>query len=146
MLALATIFRLCVGILTFLGGYGTYISLRHKSETDIFRTLWIKIKNLYLNYWKIFVVFVPLLMIFGFVKFDIIEFIKNAFAFSMSYCSTWWYLKSYISVTTIFSVLLYLNGKIKFRNKKFIVFPIIVVIGEISIYVLPNISFEALAL
>ena len=47
--------KICVSLFFFIGGYGTYLSYAGK-EFDIVG----KLKKLYISYWKVFVVFIPL--------------------------------------------------------------------------------------
>ena len=58
--------KICVPIFMFLGGYGLYASCVYKedNENKIKNKFIIKIVNLYKCYWKVFIIFVPLCILF----------------------------------------------------------------------------------
>ena len=51
--------KICVSFFFFLGGYGVYLTTCSKKYDLI-----AKIKGLYLAYWKVFVIFIPLAFLF----------------------------------------------------------------------------------
>ena len=98
--------KICVSIFFFLGGYGIYKSSQNR-KFDLVK----KIKNLYISYWKVFIIFIPIAFLFfskqplycevqdicnKYETFSVDELLKNFFALSSSYNGEWWFLKSYI--------------------------------------------------
>lgn len=92
--------KLCVALFLFLGGYGTYLSCRKFGQdySGINGTIVAKLKGLYFEYWKVFVVFVPICILAGVEKVnpDIQTMIWNFIGLSTSYCGEWWFLTPYI--------------------------------------------------
>ncbi len=98
--------KICVSLYFFLGGYGLYEISKNK-KIDILS----RIKKLYIEYWKVFLIFVPIGFIFFskqpiyteaeyiskiFSNFNLEELIKNFIGVSSSYNGVWWFFKSYI--------------------------------------------------
>ena len=98
--------KICVSFFFFLGGYGVYLST-HSKRYDLIA----KLKGLYLSYWKVFVIFIPLAFFFcahqptycdeaeictRYAEFSRQECFNNFIGFSTSYNSEWWFLNSYI--------------------------------------------------
>lgn len=97
--------KVCVSLFYFLGGYGTYLSCRGK-RFDLVG----KLKRLYLSYWKVFLIFIPIAFLFfsrqeacceqadlcaRFASFNWRECLSNFFGATDSYNSEWWFLFSY---------------------------------------------------
>ncbi len=101
--------KICVSLFLFLGGYGWYINL---SKTDRpGKLLFQKIKGLYLNYWFIFLIFVPIGFLFfqhqglythdaaictAYDHFDIKELFLNLIGWNATYNREWWFLRAYL--------------------------------------------------
>ena len=98
--------KICVSMFFFIGGYGTYLSYRGK-EYDIIGRL----KKLYISYWKVFVVFIPIAFLFfanqsaycvdeaiwsRYTLFSWLECLGNFTGMSISYNREWWFLPSYV--------------------------------------------------
>ncbi|MDE5765034.1 MAG: acyltransferase [Ruminococcus sp.] len=127
--------RLCVAIFFFLGGYGMY-KQTEKGKYSLFNS----VVRLFRNYWKVFVIFVPIAFIFfrrsgedicylstrydvQDVKSLITTVISNFFALSSSINSEWWFIQTYICVMLLGSVYCTLLRKNKyFAVELFIVF------------------------
>ncbi len=107
--------NICVPIFFFLSGYGLYINSK-KKEYDLFY----RIKKIYLDYWKIFVIFVPIAIILfkyqpssAYVEFvsnrynhfSIIEFIKCFIGIEPIYNGEWWFIRSYVIALISFPLL-----------------------------------------
>lgn len=102
---LASFFKLCVMIYVFLGGYGIYHTFsRCKSMRETIRCLIGKIKKLYINYWKVFLIFVPLLYIFNYYVVDLGTFLKGFVGISHTYNSEWWFFFPYVVVVCLYAV------------------------------------------
>lgn len=102
--------QICVSIFFFLAGYGIYIQSTKKIN------LFEKIKKLYLTYWKVFIIFVPLSFLLyksgctnaytcRFEHFSFKEAIDNFLMISTSYNGEWWFLKSFVIVTITFPLI-----------------------------------------
>lgn len=97
---------ICVSVFFFLSGYGLYHSFYGKSFDPISR-----LKGLYVSYWKVFVIFIPI----GFLLFSDqpaycedaaiytafndsswMNCIQNFFGITVSINREWWFLKSYV--------------------------------------------------
>lgn len=98
--------KICVSMFFFLGGYGTYVSSAGKQFDPVFR-----IKKLYISYWKVFVIFIPIAFLFFsnqpiysnapdmctvYQKFYVSEFIANLLGIKCTYNEEWWFLFSYV--------------------------------------------------
>lgn len=126
--------KICVSLFMFLGGLGTYIWYEQKNP-DWFG----KIRKLYLSYWKVFFVFVPigflLKMIRGvppdycvdtavchvFDEFHLSEFFANLIGLSCQYNREWWFFSSYLVVLATFPVVYKVIGKHSFGINLWIV-------------------------
>ena len=98
--------KICVSLFFFVGGYGIY----KKSEEKDFNILK-NIKKIYLNYWKIFLIFIPIGYLFFsnqkayctdpviysvFSKFSFSNLLPNFFGVSSTLNREWWFLEDYI--------------------------------------------------
>jgi hypothetical protein len=107
--------RICVSIFMFLGGYGIYKSYEKKGF-DLFARL----KSLYLSYWKVFIIFIPIGFIFFsdqpiycdtetictvFSEFKLDECINNFLGISCTYNGEWWFFLSYIYAILTFPII-----------------------------------------
>lgn len=91
--------KICVAIFLVLAGYGTYISLKDKS--NLTEKIFNKIKMLYLKYWKIFIIFIPVSILLGIKRVEVepIKLLYNFFAVKITYNGEWWFLTPYIVIT-----------------------------------------------
>lgn len=107
--------KICVSFFFFLGGYGVYLST-HSKRYDLIA----KLKGLYLSYWKVFVIFIPLAFFFcahqptycdeaeictRYAEFSRQECFNNFIGFSTSYNSEWWFLNRYICALILYPVI-----------------------------------------
>jgi len=102
-------FHIAVPLFFFIGGYGFAIQQNGRISM---RTTVNRIKKLYLKYWLVFLIFVPLLLVRGDIRFEIKEFLLNFVGISSSYCGEWWFLSTYIEILVCFTLI------IKFVSKK----------------------------
>lgn len=104
--------KICVSLFMFCGGIGIYKSFQ-KGNLNIFNRIW----QLYISYWKVFIIFIPLgFLVFGqqpdycvdtivchvFEEFDVVELIGNFCGILSTYCREWWFLFSYVIVLITF--------------------------------------------
>lgn len=107
--------KICVSLFFFLGGYGIYISSLNRPFDIISR-----IKKLYISYWKVFIIFIPIAFIFFskqplYCKEEVIcfayntfswnEFLLNLLGLSSSYNREWWFFISYTYAIITFPII-----------------------------------------
>lgn len=80
--------KICVSIYMFLSGYGIYMSSLRKNNITLSNSF-NRIKKLYINYWIVFILFVPIGFIFFNNQLNIREFILNFIGWSSSYNGEW---------------------------------------------------------
>ena len=98
--------KICVSIFFFVGGYGIY-----KLSEDKDCNLLNNIKKIYIKYWKVFLIFVPIALLFFrnqiaycenasvyalYSNFNKTDLIKNFLGFADSLNWEWWFLHSYL--------------------------------------------------
>lgn len=98
--------KICVSIFMFLGGYGMYMTVKRNK-----RKLHEMIYNLYIKYWRVFIVFVPIGFLFFanqpdyceetvmchvFSNFDVGELVRNFFCGDYTYNREWWFMRAYL--------------------------------------------------
>lgn len=88
---LATGSSIVVHIFLFISGYGLYLQ-GEQSYKKIFNRL----KNLYIEYWSVFIVFIPIGYYLGIYKFNLSEFLKNFVGIVTSYNAEWWFIRAYV--------------------------------------------------
>ncbi len=107
--------NICVSLYFFLSGYGLY-----QSSLTVHFDILGKVKRLYLTYWKVFVLFVPLAFLFctnqpdyceyaeichRYGEFHWEEYFRNFFGFNSSYNGEWWFLIHYVYALITFPIL-----------------------------------------
>lgn len=120
--------KICVSLFMFLGGYGTCIQYK-KRGTFIFLPQ--KLMQIYLEYWKIFLIFVPISFLFFhkqpdycinvsnchlYNQFDLKTFFEAFMAWSMPYNHEWWFIQTYIAVIIGFPVIWFFINRNSIRN------------------------------
>lgn len=97
--------KICVALYLFLGGYGTYLSAQKSESID--KLVGRKIKNLYLVYWKVFLVFIPLCMALNVsrVTKNVETLIWNFTGLRTSYNGEWWFFTPYVILLVLFPLL-----------------------------------------
>ncbi len=100
--------KLCVALFLFLSGYGTFLSFRKHSEDDAASTRIVlaKVKNLYKEYWKVFVIFVPICLLVGVERVapEPSALFWNFTGLSITYCGEWWFFTPYIALLLIYPI------------------------------------------
>lgn len=135
--------KICVSIFMFLGGYGIYKSY----ENGKFSIL-SKLKHLYISYWKVFIIFIPVGFLFfaeqpaycakeaickKFTHFSWRELIENFFAIKSTYNEEWWFLFTYMIAVLTFPFIVRIMEK---RNTAINIF-IVIVLGILTQNVFP---------
>lgn len=101
---------ICVFLYLFLGGYGLYITYTNK-KLQSFRRIFF----LYLNYWIVFALMIPIGCIIRPELYpgNLSKFILNLIAWDYSYNSSWWFLFPYILIMFTSGLLFKLLNKIR---------------------------------
>jgi hypothetical protein len=101
--------QIAIVIFLFLSGYGLYKS-NFKNPSNILNKSYTRLKKIMINYWVVFLIFIPMgLIFFGdierFQNNSIMEFLRNFLALSSSYNGEWWFLYDYILLILIFPLI-----------------------------------------
>lgn len=140
-LHMAWFFKICVAIYAFVSGYGLCRGIRHTDNPDegffanlIKKYIFVlkKLLNFMIQYWLVFIIFVPIGFVFFGKPFDFKEFVLNFLGISSDYNGAWWYVFQYIKMLLLLPILdsLFSWGKNKRVNISRIVF-FIVILGLI---------------
>lgn len=107
--------QLCVSIFLLLGGYGTFLSCT--KGTKLVQTLGRKIKGLYIAYWKVFVIFIPLCILLKVprVSVSLASMIGNFTGLRITYCGEWWFFTTYVVLMVLYPAIHFLLQKSKRR-------------------------------
>lgn len=98
--------NICVAMFFCLSGYGTYLWCSNNKENV--KKIPSKIKQLYIAYWRIFVVFVPICIIAGSKQIEkkLFVLISNLIGVSCSYNAEWWFLFPFVLLQMLFPLIL----------------------------------------
>lgn len=115
---LGLVSKVCVAIFVFLSGYGLVKSCERNLSFSIVQFYKKRLSNLYMNYWFIYLLFVPFLYFFfhtdvypSFLYFCI-DFLGLARCFQTpTYNATWWFYSCILPLYIIFPLLRYLLDK-----------------------------------
>lgn len=126
--------KICVTMFIFLSGYGLYVSCKNKTYKETSKYILRKIKQLFTTYWKVFLIFIPICMIFNTknITNDFYNLTLNFFAVKTTYNPEWWFFTPYILLIALFPII----NKI-FSNKKsnyFIEIIAIILLNEIGTF------------
>lgn len=99
--------KLCVALFMMLSGYGIYLSYRNNSS-DISKTIIKRIKNAYIKYWQIFIIFIPLGAIIGAKNISPLfsDWVKNFFAIDTTFNNEWWFMTIYLMILCFFPLII----------------------------------------
>ena len=133
--------KICVPLFFFLGGYG----LAKRYAGTKFDTLG-RLKKLYISYWKVFVIFIPIAFIFfgnqgvyavdasfcgRYNVFSVWELVLNFFAIFDTYNYEWWFLRCYVLMILCFPLIRYAACKCSPAAKFLIILIITVLFGKV---------------
>lgn len=124
---------ICVGIFVFLSGYG----LMKKYNSNIsYKNILKKILKFYINYWYIFLIFIPIGLAIGSINFDIKRLILNFFALISDYNYEWWFVILYVQLLLVYPILNKLLNKQNTPKAHTIIYiaSLIISIGAKAIY------------
>lgn len=125
---LARFGELCVGMFLFLSGYGLYI--QYKDNPNI-KNIFKRILKLYINYWIVGVIFIPIGVYLGIYKLNIKKLFFTITALKPNYNSEWWFITLYIMLVLLYPIIIKYINKYN-KNKILIISFIINIIGLIG--------------
>lgn len=96
--------KFCIAMYLFLSGYGIYMIIQKKG-TFTLKDSFKRVKNMYINYWIVFMIFIPIGFIFFNKNFNIREFILNLLGVSSLYNGEWWFFRLYIELILVVPLL-----------------------------------------
>ena len=107
--------NICVSMYIFLSGYGIYMSSLKNGKITL-KDSFKRLKKLYINYWIVFIIFVPIGFIFFNKELNIREFILNFVGWSSSYNGEWWFFKLYVELILLVPILKHLVNDSLFKS------------------------------
>ncbi|MGH4139638.1 acyltransferase family protein [Clostridium sp.] len=136
--------NICIAMYLFLSGYGLYMSTQ-KKENFTLKDSAKKAMKFLINYWVVFIIFVPIGLIwFGDstrYHFNIAGFMANFFTLSSSYNSEWWFVRLYIELLLLFPIIKrILKRDIKASLAIILSCYIIAIIMEVIPVIIPGLS------
>lgn len=136
---IANFSTICVGIFVFISGYG--LSIKY-CENVTYKKMFNKIIKFYLNFWIIFIIFIPLGFILGKLEFSYTRIILNFFAITSDYSYEWWFATFYIMILLLFPIICKLIKKYNYKLIILLSFILnIIGMGIVKLYIAENITF-----
>lgn len=143
----AWFFKICVGIYAFLTGYGMCRSLNSNIETSIdfiaklkhdYKMILKQLINFYIQYFIVFIIFIPIGFVFYNKTFVFVEFLKNLIGISSTYNGAWWYVFFYVKIMILLPLInsFFCLYKDKKSRIIYIIFYGIIIISTITIYIM----------
>lgn len=120
---------LCVGIFVFLSGYGM---AKKYNEGVTYKAIFKKIVKFYINYWFIFLLFIPIGIAMGIIKFDLKRIVLNFLAIESDYNYEWWFVALYVQLLLIFPILNKCLNIVKVKQKNLEVYIISLIISIVA--------------
>lgn len=99
--------RICIAIYSYISGYGLMIKYCRKNDKNIrqnYKDIFQRLIKFYCCYWMVFIIFVPIGILFFDYEFSSIEFLKNFIGLSCTYNAEWWYVWQYIRMLLLFPI------------------------------------------
>ena len=87
--------KICVAMFLFLSGFGIYKKIGKDRENAI-SIIFKQLKTLYINYWIIFGVFIPISFFMGIRQFEFSELFDNLIGYNSTYDREWWFFQLYV--------------------------------------------------
>ena len=94
--------KICVGMFTFLSGYGLYYSCCNK---NIICYVIDRLKKLLVSFWKYALPLLLILLMTGQFVFSLSDFFHNIFMLKSNLNGAWWYLQFYAIMLLLFPYL-----------------------------------------
>lgn len=127
--------KLCVTIFIFLSGYGIYLSLEKDKVKEVLKK---RIYGLYKIFWTVFIIFVPICLILGKVKFNLLDIILNFTGLNMTINKEWWFLFPYVILIFLAPLIVKLMKKLGFISN----LVIIILVNIICLEIIPIIQLN----
>lgn len=115
---------ICVSIFVFLAGYGLVVSNSCTTICNTFK----RAKKLYLNFWKVWIIATPVILLLGVASFDIKRIILEFSGANPSYNKMFWFIYLYVELVCFY----FLYRKIEFKYKDYCFVIGSLIIGIIS--------------
>jgi hypothetical protein len=95
--------QMCVSLFLFLSGYGLVLANKKIEYKILWGNSLKKIKSFYINYWIVFLLFIPIgYLIFNLNIVSLEIFLKSIFCLSAKYNGEWWFASYYIQMLVLF--------------------------------------------
>lgn len=108
--AIGSIGNICVAMFLTLSGYGMFIVSKNKIQYTLKDSL-VRIKNVWLDYAVITVVFIGIDLAVGKITFEPVKIILNILALDYSYNKFAWFMITYIVILLVFPLCNYIFSK-----------------------------------
>lgn len=120
---------ICVGVFVFLSGYGL---TKKYSDNINYKMIGRKILRFYINYWYIFLLFIPIGLIMGKIQADPIRLTLNFFAVISNYNYEWWFVILYVQLLLMFPIFNSILNKCTSKKKHIIIYIVSLIISIIA--------------
>lgn len=104
---------ICVSMFSFLSGYGIY---KKYKENMTFYKIIKRIKNIYINYWIVLLIFILLELIMGEASFNIKGLIEAIIGQAERYNITWWYIRLYAMLILVYPLICKIINRYNFKK------------------------------
>lgn len=140
--------KICVSLFMFLSGYGSYLLYEQKRLNYLE-----KLKHLYISYWKVFAIFIPvgfllfheqtdycsdIMVCHVFSHYNLQEFLANLAGTGTSYNREWWLFFSYVIILITFPII----AKIIQKNTFGVNFWIVCIYEILTMYIFPTLRSD----
>lgn len=95
--------KICVAMFLFLSGFGIYKKITNNRENTV-SILFKQLKALYINYWIVFAIFVPISFFIGSRAFKFAELFDNLTGYNSTYNGEWWFFQLYVLTMVTFPI------------------------------------------
>lgn len=112
---------ICVGIFTFLSGYGIYI--KYGSEFSI-KNICNRLRKFFVNYWIIFIIFIGIGILKGVYSFNLIKLSTGLIGNADVYNAEWWYIRLYTMLIIMYPIIVNIINKVNYKIILFISFTV----------------------
>lgn len=126
--------KICVAIYLFLSGYG--MAIVNKKKNFKINDSINRLRILYINYWIVFILFIPIGFIFYGKTLEIKEFILNFIGMNSSYNGEWWFFRVYVLLILTLPITKKIISKDFFKS-------FFRILGIYSIYIIINLGFKS---
>ncbi len=99
--AIGSIGNICVAMFLMLSGYGMFCTVQKKEKYSLRDSL-IRIRNIWVQYALITIVFIVLDLLFGKITWDPLKIVLNILALDYSYNAYAWFMITYIVIMFVF--------------------------------------------